>query len=170
MSGETRRVSGEYVRALRWDEGGEPAQSCSEGTGEMHWWTEPHGKQSPSLCSRRSIISNSGTEQSLPSLGIRGQAGSSSGSGVEHAQVIPTRCLPGEQDCANPFPTASQRKYLHNSMPILFSPCKSNAKTIAFGGNILLEYVMYFQTISYLRDLTENLTKIHCTDKKGEVD
>lgn len=55
-------------------------------------------------------------------------------------------------------------------MPILFSPCKSNAKTIAFGGNILLEYVMYFQTISYLKDLTENLTKIHCTAKKGEVD
>lgn len=29
--------------------------------------------------------------------------------------------------------------------------------------------MVYFQTISYLRDLMENLTKIHCTGEKGEV-
>lgn len=39
MSGEPRRVSGGCVRALRWDEGGEPTQSCSEGMGELQ---RPH--------------------------------------------------------------------------------------------------------------------------------
>lgn len=43
MPGEPRRVSGECMRALRWDEGGEPPGSCSEGTGEM----QHPGEQSP---------------------------------------------------------------------------------------------------------------------------
>lgn len=59
---------------------------------------------------------------------------------VEHSRCFP---LPGEQGCASLFPIGSQCKYLLNSMPILFSPCKSNAKPIAFGGNILLEHGVF---------------------------
>lgn len=142
------------VRALRWDEGGAQGR-CSTLTPAL-------GKQWPSPCSlgqSQQILA-----QSSPCLPLECGARLAAGQvlGWNTAGVfLQSRTMPA---C---FPQALSANIC--TIPNLFSPCKSNTKSIAFGGSIILEHVMYFQNISYLRDLMEKLTKIHCTDKRAEV-